>query len=89
MSTVNRKPLIDVVFQSLTSSDQTSTDTDVANIYTAYPNAKSLQDYFDAKQDKLTFDTTPTENSTNPVTSGGVYNSLLPTLSNDGVLTFR
>lgn len=26
-----------------------------------------------AKQDKLTFDQTPTENSTNPVTSGGVY----------------
>ena len=28
------------------------------------------------KQDKLTFDTTPTANSTNPVTSGGVYNAL-------------
>lgn len=26
----------------------------------------------DNKQDKLTFDTTPTEGSTNPVTSGGV-----------------
>lgn len=26
-----------------------------------------------AKQDNLTFDSTPTENSTNPVTSGGVY----------------
>lgn len=26
-----------------------------------------------AKQDNLTFDNTPTENSTNPVTSGGVY----------------
>ena len=25
------------------------------------------------KQDTLTFDTTPTENSTNPVTSGGLY----------------
>ena len=25
------------------------------------------------KQDSLTFDTTPTENSTNPVTSGGIY----------------
>ena len=28
------------------------------------------------KQDKLTFDTTPTAGSTNPVTSGGVANSL-------------
>ncbi len=28
------------------------------------------------KQDKLTFDSAPTENSTNPVTSGGVYNAL-------------
>lgn len=27
-----------------------------------------------AKQDALTFDSTPTENSTNPVTSGGLYN---------------
>ena len=28
------------------------------------------------KQDTLTFDTTPTENSTNPVTSGGLYSVL-------------
>ena len=28
------------------------------------------------KQDKLTFDTTPTSGSTNPVTSGGVYTAL-------------
>lgn len=28
------------------------------------------------KQDTLTFDSTPTENSTNPVTSGGVYDAL-------------
>ena len=28
------------------------------------------------KQDKLTFDTTPTLGSTNPVTSGGVYAAL-------------
>lgn len=28
------------------------------------------------KQDKLTFDTTPTANSQNPVTSGGVYDNL-------------
>ena len=29
-----------------------------------------------AKQDALTFDSTPTANSTNPVTSGGVYNAI-------------
>ena len=29
---------------------------------------------WNGKQDALTFDTTPTENSTNPVTSGGIYN---------------
>lgn len=28
------------------------------------------------KQNALTFDTTPTENSTNPVTSGGVFNAI-------------
>ncbi|EPC4330603.1 hypothetical protein ACRZTK_001085 [Enterobacter asburiae] len=28
------------------------------------------------KQDKLNFDTTPTQNSTNPVTSGGVFTAL-------------
>ena len=30
----------------------------------------------DGKQDVLTFDNTPTANSTNPVTSGGVYSAL-------------
>ena len=32
------------------------------------------------KQDQLTFDTTPTSGSTNPVTSGGVYDALGPSL---------
>lgn len=45
----------------------------------------ALDDYYtkddtgallDDKQDTLTFDTEPTENSTNPVTSGGVYTAL-------------
>lgn len=31
---------------------------------------------WNGKQDTLTFDTTPTENSTNPVTSGGVYTAI-------------
>ena len=33
-------------------------------------------DILDDKQDKLTFDSTPTENSGNPVTSGGVFSAL-------------
>lgn len=33
---------------------------------------KDLEELDDAKQDKLTFDTTPTEGSANPVTSDGV-----------------
>lgn len=34
-----------------------------------------LQDALDEKQNALTFDSTPTESSTNPVTSGGVYDA--------------
>lgn len=55
-----------------------------ANVYNALDQAgagyaldarqgKALDE---AKQDKLTFDTEPTEDSTNPVTSGGVYNAI-------------
>jgi hypothetical protein len=38
-------------------------------------SSASLSAAISAKQDALTFDTTPTENSTNPVTSGGIYSS--------------
>ena len=38
----------------------------------AAPNG-ALDDAIAAKQDQLTFDTEPTEGSTNPVTSGGLY----------------
>lgn len=37
------------------------------------PTAEQLAVLFDGKQDALTFDNTPTENSANPVKSGGVY----------------
>ena len=37
------------------------------------------------KQDKLTFDITPTENSENPVTSGGVFDALKGNSGNIGV----
>ncbi len=36
----------------------------------------ALEEVDNNKQDKLTFDTTPTSGSTNPVTSGGVYAAL-------------
>ena len=36
----------------------------------------ALEEVDHNKQDKLTFDTTPTSGSTNPVTSGGVYAAL-------------
>lgn len=36
----------------------------------------TLQTNINKKQDKLTFDSTPTSGSTNPVTSGGVYDAI-------------
>lgn len=50
-----------------TPTDTTWAVTDVAG---------ALDDLKDSKQDELTFDTTPTQNSTNPVTSGGVYTEI-------------
>ena len=37
---------------------------------------ESVEYWLSFKQDKLTFDTTPTANSTNPVTSGGIYTQI-------------
>ena len=39
------------------------------------------------KQDTLTFDTTPTASSTNPVTSGGIYTALAAKLDTDDYIT--
>lgn len=39
-------------------------------------SASGIEQLLSGKQDALTFDTTPTENSENPVTSGGVYSAL-------------
>jgi len=39
-------------------------------------NEDSIETTLQGKQEVLTFDSTPTENSTNPVTSDGIYNSL-------------
>lgn len=51
-----------------------TTETDP--VFSASPAAQiSTTDmaYWDGKQDPLTFDSVPTQNSTNPVTSGGLY----------------
>ena len=42
----------------------------------AYATTESVNHAVDGKQDKLTFDQSPTPNSANPVTSGGVYAAL-------------
>lgn len=47
-----------------------------ASTDTQYPSAKLLYNQLLAKQNALTFDTTPKENSSNPVTSNGIYNAL-------------
>lgn len=58
-------------------------ETDNVNISDLNENAdildgvlKALQDEVDAKQDELTFDDAPTAESTNPVTSDGIYKAL-------------
>ena len=56
-------------------------DVDLSDYYTKTQVDTALA----AKQNTLTFDSTPTENSTNPVTSGGIYTALQnvqPDLSN-------
>ena len=39
--------------------------------------ARAINDLNDKKQEALEFDSIPTENSTNPVTSGGVYSTII------------
>jgi len=43
---------------------------------TNLPTNDVLQQLIGTKQDRLTFDTTPTENSQNPVQSGGIFSAL-------------
>ena len=43
---------------------------------TNLPTASELETALNGKQDNLTFDNAPTENSANPVKSGGVYSSI-------------
>ena len=52
-------------------SDSTVTDFTIKQ-----PVRLATTEMLDKKQDALTFDSTPTQSSTNPVTSGGVYTAL-------------
>ena len=67
----------------LAEKDKADWDTDIDNIPTSFPpeshnhddryyTETETDDLLDTKQDTLTFDTTPTASSTNPVTSGGI-----------------
>lgn len=53
-----------------------STSATWGNIQGTLTNQTDLSNAIDKKQNKLTFDTTPIANSTNPVTSGGVKTAL-------------
>lgn len=49
-------------------------------------NVEALRQSIAAKQDKLTFDATPTENSTNPVTSDGIKKAIATASAVAGVI---
>ncbi len=74
--------LADPVFGSLYRTPIPFNKSDYGTFQDLTINLKSMYDFcasnakVDAKQDKLTFDTTPTADSTNPVTSGGVKAAL-------------
>lgn len=55
---------------------------DASNVHTSLQN--SINSLSTGKQDKLTFDSTPTADSTNPVTSGGIKTALDGKPSNTG-----
>ena len=73
-----------IIASAVTTADAHSkdyTDTEVGNLNrTLSGNIDALAGRVTAvetgKQDALTFDSTPTQNSTNPVTSGGIYSAL-------------
>ena len=69
--------VINTYYQRLIdSSNKLSADlVDDTNSTNKFTNATEKQTW-NGKQDALTFDSTPTESSTNPVTSGGVYTAL-------------
>lgn len=71
----------------LTNDSGFATTSDVSTALADYTTTADLTTLLAAKQDTLTFDNTPTENSNNPVKSGGVYavNEALTNQANDMV----
>lgn len=59
----------------LTNDSGFATTSDVSTALADYTKTADLTTLLAAKQDTLTFDNVPTENSNNPVKSGGVYNA--------------
>ncbi len=62
--------------QTLTSAQQAQARTNIGAANAADVPTAAQQAAWSAKQDALTFDSAPTQNSTNPVTSGGIYTAL-------------
>lgn len=61
--------------QTLTNSpDSVSQQGDVISASNLNNLEDRIANAFDEKQNVLTFDNAPTQGSTNPVTSGGIYN---------------
>lgn len=58
----------------VTASEKAMITENADAIASAESKIMLITDELDTKQDTLTFDTTPTQGSTNPVTSGGIYN---------------
>ena len=65
------RALVSDVNGKLAASDITATELGYLDGATG-----NIQKQLDGKQDSLTFDDTPTENSANPVTSGGIFEAL-------------
>lgn len=66
----------------LTNDSGFATTSDVSTALADYTKTADLTTLLAAKQDTLTFDNAPTENSNNPVKSGGVY-AQIQTLTSD------
>lgn len=83
--------VIDTYYQQvINANNKLSADlVDDTNTTNKFTNATEKQTW-NGKQDALTFDSAPTESSTNPVTSGGVYTALSgkqPTIDTDHKLS--
>lgn len=64
------------VTQTVLSAQSYVTSTSLETTLSDYALLSYVQTEVDKKQDALTFDSTPTENSTNPITSGATYTAL-------------